>query len=310
MGRDRFTELQDYNGREDTAIEMGTFNSGGQVAGGGGYADYNAAGYPNGQFFHLLDTVKRDMQIIDDNIAQIARLHEQALAATGEASHRQISADRDQLVAQNNALVSRVKNNLDILAQTADDPNISKSQRVAQASRQQAEAKRFSELLQRYRQMEYQYSQRNRERLERQYRIARPDASDAEISEAIESNQAGQVFAQAVMHSNRIGEARRVLRDVEERQEDMRKIEKTMTELTEMFNEVADMVRQQQELIDTIESAVEDTHGNVEHGHKEVKQAIIYRIKARKKIWIFILLLIILIVIIVIIIYFTVIKKK
>ncbi|KAJ2853366.1 hypothetical protein GGI22_004897 [Coemansia erecta] len=249
------------------------------------------------------------MQLVDDNIAQVARLHEQALSATGDASHRQIAADRDQLVAQTNGLISKVKHSLDVLAQTANDPNIPKNQCAAQASRQQAEAKKFSDLLQRYRQMEYQYSQRNRERLERQYRIARPEATDAEISEAIESNQAGQVFAQSVMHSNRLGTARQVLRDVEERQEDIRKIEKTITELADMFNEVAQMVRQQQELIDSVEAGVEEAHVNVESGHKEVKQAIIYRIKARRKIWIFILLLIIIIVIIVIIVYFTVIKK-
>ncbi|KAJ2440411.1 hypothetical protein IWW46_003993, partial [Coemansia sp. RSA 2440] len=72
---------------------------------------------------------------------------------------------------------------------------------------------------------------------------------------------------------------------------------------------ISDMVNRQQETIDSIESAVEDTHGNVESAHKEVKQAIVYRIKARKKIWIALLLLIIIIIIIVVIIYFTVIKK-
>ncbi|KAJ1661794.1 hypothetical protein IW140_006424 [Coemansia sp. RSA 1813] len=306
MGRDRFTELQDYNDHEQTAIEMGAFNRGGQQS----HPGYNPPGQADGQFFQMLDSVKRNMQLVDDNVAQIARLHEQALSATGDVSHRQIAADRDQLVAQTNGLISKVKHNLDVLAQTANDPNIPKSQCAAQASRQQAEAKKFSDLLQRYRQMEYQYSQRNRERLERQYRIARPEATDAEIAEAIESNQAGQVFAQSVMHSNRLGTARHVLRDVEERQEDIRKIENTISELADMFNEVAQMVRQQQELIDSVEAGVEDAHVNVESGHKEVKQAIIYRIKARKKIWIFILLLIILIVIIVIIVYFTVIKKK
>ncbi|KAJ1737518.1 hypothetical protein LPJ72_000391 [Coemansia sp. Benny D160-2] len=305
MGRDRFTELQDYNGHEQTAIEMGSFNGGVQQ----GNPGYSAPGSADGQFFHMLDQVKRNMQLIDDNVAQIARLHEQALSTTGDVSHRQIAADRDQLVAQTSGLITNVKHSLDVLAQTANDPNIPKSQCAAQASRQQAEAKKFSELLQRYRQMEYQYSQRNRERLERQYRIARPDATDAEISEAIESNQAGQVFAQSVMQSNRLGAVRHVLRDAEERQEDIEKIERTVGELADMFNEVSQMVRQQQELIDSVEAGVEDAHVNVESGHKEVKQAIIYRIKARKKIWIFILLLIIIIVIIIIIVYFTVIKK-
>ncbi|KAJ2162740.1 hypothetical protein GGF46_000465 [Coemansia sp. RSA 552] len=309
MGRDRFGELQEYNPQSDTAIELGTFDArhagyGNAVvpsAGGGGYGD--------GQFFRLLDSTKAQMEAIEENIKQISHWHEQALEATSENKYHQVIFDRDSLVSETNGHISEVKQNLDTLAQTVDDPNISKSQRIAQATRQQSLAKKFSELLQRYHQMEYQYSKRNRERLGRQYRIARPDATEEEVASAIDNDQAGQVFAQAVMTSSRQHEARRVLRDVEERQADIKKIEETISRLAEMFVEVSEMVNRQQETIDTIESAVEDTHGNVESAQKEVKQAIVYRIKARKKIWITVLILIILIVIIVLIVYFTVIKK-
>ncbi|KAJ2785495.1 hypothetical protein GGI15_001889 [Coemansia interrupta] len=302
MGRDRFNELQGYSDdREDTAIEMGHVGLGN---GSGAQSDY-----PDGQFFFMLDNATKQMANVDANIEQIASFHEQALNSTSESKYRLIASQRDQLVEETNGMIAGIKQNLDVLERTVDDPNIPKPQRVAQASRQQNLARKFSEQLQRYRQMEYRYSQRNRERFERQYRIARPEATDDEITDAINSDQAGQVFAQAVMHSNRLGNARRVLQDVEERQVDIRKIEKTINELAEMFVEVNDMVNRQQEMIDSIESAVEETHGNVERGNDETKKAIVYRLKARKKIWILILLAIILIVVIVIIIYFTVIKK-
>ncbi|KAJ2804877.1 hypothetical protein H4R20_002328 [Coemansia guatemalensis] len=319
MGRDRFGELQGYGGRDDTAIELGAFDA--RHTGYGNYssgADHNNnslsnnnnnTGYADGKFFSLLDSAKAQMEIIDENIKQIAYWHEQALEATSEHKYHQIIFDRDNLVSETNGLISEVKQSLDTLAQTVDDPSIPKSQRIAQATRQQSLAKKFSEQLQRYHQMEYQYSKRNRERLARQYRIARPDATEEEVTKAIDNDQAGQVFAQSVMSSNRQHEARRVLRDVEERQADIKKIEQTISKLAEMFVEVSEMVNRQQEAIDTIESAVEETHGHVESAQKEVKQAIVYRIKARKKIWIAILILIILIVIIVVIVYFTVIKK-
>ncbi|KAJ1817693.1 Plasma membrane t-SNARE, secretory vesicle fusion [Coemansia sp. RSA 2599] len=308
MGRDRFNELQGYSDREDTAIEMGHVGQGyGNSGGGGGAGD--PAGYPDGQFFYLLDNATKQMAEVDTNIDQIANFHEQALNAASESRYRQIAGQRDQLVEETNSMVSGIKQSLDVLARTVDDPNIPKTQRVAQASRQQNLARKFSEQLQRYRQMEYRYSQRNRERFERQYRIARPEATDEEITEAINSDQAGQVFAQAVMQSNRLGEARRVLRDVEERQVDIQKIEKTISELAEMFVEVNDMVNRQQDMIDNIESAVEATHGNVEMANTETQKAIVNRIKARKKLWIILLLSIVLIVIIIVIIYFTVIKK-
>ncbi|KAJ1733509.1 hypothetical protein LPJ61_001525 [Coemansia biformis] len=308
MGRDRFNELQgDYGENNDTSIELGAFDArhAGYGGGDGGDADQQAGG----QFFQMLDAVKGQMEAIEENIKQVAYWHEQALEATSEHKYHQVIFDRDNLVSEMDGLISEVKQSLDALAQTVNDPRTPKSQRVAQATRQQNLAKKFSEQLQRYHQMEYQYSKRNRERLGRQYRIARPDATDEEVASAIDSDQAGQVFAQSVMNTSKQHEARRVLRDVEERQADIKKIEQTISRLAEMFVEVSEMVNRQQEAIDSIEDAVEDTHGHVESAQKEVKQAIVWRIKARKKMWIALLILIILIVIIVVIVYFTVIKK-
>lgn len=265
---------------------------------------------PDGQFFHLIDTANDKMAQIDGRIGQIAQLHEQALEATSENKYRMIADDRDRLVAETNDVISSIKQTIDSLARATKDPSVPKSQRATQAARQQALAKKFSDQLQRYRQMEYQYSQRNRQRLERQYRIARPDATDEEVNQAINSDQGGQVFAQAVMHSNHMGEARRVMRDVEERKADLAKIEITINELAELFVEVSEMVNQQQEVIDSIEGAVEDTHGAVELGNKETKNAIMYRIKARKKTWCIISIVIVIIVIIIVVVYFKVIKPN
>ncbi|KAJ2725729.1 hypothetical protein GGI07_001097 [Coemansia sp. Benny D115] len=295
MSRDRFNELQGGYDRESTAIEMGPVG--------------DHSNYPGGQFFYILDAATKQMADVDASIERIAGYHEQALTATSEMRYRQIADERDRAVEETNAQVAQIKQSLEMLARSVDDPNVPKSQRVAQASRQQALARKFSDQIQRYRQMEYQYAQRNRARFERQYRIARPDATEDEINDALNSDQAGQVFAQAVMHSNRLGEARRVLRDVEERQVDIRKIEQTISQLAEMFIEINEMVNRQQEFIDNIESAVEDTHVNVDSGNDETKKAIVYRIKARKKMWFLLLLAIIIIVVIIIIIYFTVIKK-
>ncbi|KAI8325584.1 t-SNARE [Martensiomyces pterosporus] len=253
------------------------------------------------------------MSQVDQRILQIGQLHEQALNATSDARHTQVAKDRDRMVAETNQQIASIKRDLQqidqVLQRSARDPSVSKSQQAARASRQQGLAKKFSDQLQRYRQMENDFSRRNRERLERQYRIARPDASEQEIQNAIESDQAGQVFAQSVMQSNRVGEARRVLRDVEERQADIKKIEKTISELAQMFVEVSDMVNRQQEMIDNIDQAVEDAHVQVTAAHGEVKTAIVHRKKSRKRLWCILILVLILIIIIIIIIYFTVIKK-
>ncbi|KAJ1961656.1 hypothetical protein GGI12_003125 [Dipsacomyces acuminosporus] len=296
-------------GPNETRIEMSNF--------GGGYQAGSAPGAANNaddEFFGLVDRITDQMSQVDQRIHQIGQLHEQALSATSDTRHTQVANDRDRIVADTNAQINAVKRDLQqidqVLQRSAHDPSVSKSQQAARASRQQGLAKKFSDQLQRYRQMENDFSRRNRERLERQYRIARPDASEQEIQSAIENDQAGQVFAQSVIKSNRAGEARRVLRDVEERQADIRKIEKTINELAQMFVEVSDMVNRQQELLDNIDAAVEDAHVQVKAAHTEVKGAIVHRKKSRKRLWCILILVIVLILVIILIIYLTVIRKK
>lgn len=53
-------------------------------------------------------------------------------------------------------------------------------------------------MLQNYRNMEMKQRDRFRQKIERQYLIAKPNASPEEVRQAVEDGQDGQVFAQAV----------------------------------------------------------------------------------------------------------------
>ncbi|KAJ2829135.1 hypothetical protein GGI24_002212 [Coemansia furcata] len=268
---------------------------------------YNGASADE-EFFGLIDRITYQMSQVDQHISEIGSLHDRALVATNEPRHKEAAMERDDKVAATNSMISEIKENLkemaDVCKRSKHDPSVTRNQMTARGGRQQALAKKFADQLQRYRKMEYDYSKRNRERFERQYRIARPDATDEEVRNAIGSDQAGKVFSQAVMNSNRLGDARRVLRDVEERQADIKKIEGTIGELAQMFAEVSEMVNQQQETIDSIETAVEDTHVNVVDGRKEVKEAIVYRKKSRKTMWCIIIFLIIIVIVVGLVLYF------
>ncbi|KAJ2607741.1 hypothetical protein H4S08_004724 [Coemansia sp. RSA 1365] len=119
-----------------------------------------------------------------------------------------------------------------------------------------------------------------------------PDATDEEVKEAATNEASRSVFAMDVMSSYRSKEARRMLRDVENRNQDIQDINNTIEEsikriwfldlLNNMFLDLEGMVVQQQDILDNIEQAVESAHENVEAAHTEVKNATWYRIKARK----------------------------
>ena len=66
----------------------------------------------------------------------------------------------------------------------------------------------------------------------------KPDATPEEVKAVVNDDSGGQIFSQALLNSNRYGEAKSAYREVQERHEDIKKIEKTLTELAQLFNDV------------------------------------------------------------------------
>lgn len=54
------------------------------------------------------------------------------------------------------------------------------------------------EAIQNYQSVEQQHRQKYKQRLERQYKIVKPDATQDEIRAVVEDDNGGQVFSQAV----------------------------------------------------------------------------------------------------------------
>jgi len=57
---------------------------------------------------------------------------------------------------------------------------------------------KFLEAIQGYQTVEQQHRQKYKQRLERQYKIVKPDATPEEIRAVVEDDNGGQVFSQAV----------------------------------------------------------------------------------------------------------------
>lgn len=124
---------------------------------------------------------------------------------------------------------------------------------------------RFRGLLQEHQQVEKEYRKKTRDRAERQYKIVKPDATPEEIKDVIDSDNP-QVFAQALLNTNRYGAARGAYREVQERHAEIQKIEKTMTELAQMFNEMAMLVEQQNEAIADVENQTQQVNTDIQRG--------------------------------------------
>jgi syntaxin 1B/2/3 len=100
--------------------------------------------------------------------------------------------------------------------------------------KQTALAKRLQRIVSNLSQIQKDAKQKQQYRLEREYRIARPDLSEGEVQELVEHGLPGQAF--------HINNQKRVLHQVRDRHQELLKIEKSIEELAQLFMDLQTML--------------------------------------------------------------------
>ncbi|KAI8377801.1 t-SNARE [Radiomyces spectabilis] len=230
------------------------------------------------------------------DVDSIAELHNASLVALSESdtdtNTKRLETYMAKVKQENNDIKKRIKNlersNLDL--SSGSDLQIRHTQVVKLK-------KNFIDLIQHYQGIERDFSSRCRQRMERQIRIVNPEISQDELDQIIDSDQQQQVFAQNLMQSNRKGQAKAVLSEVQHRHDDIKKIEKTILELHQLFVDMQTLVEHQGETLDTIEkhaeTVVEDLEKGVEHVDKAIQSAKSTRAKKWCCFFIFLILLVV-----------------
>lgn len=181
------------------------------------------------------------------------------------------------------------------------DPESRKDRNKAQVNKVERQFKAVGNLFQ---QAERDFRQRKQESIARQYRIVRPDASEAEVREAVESG-GNQVFSQALLSSDRRGDAQRTALNVRNRHQEIQKIEQDIATIAQMWNDVEAAVVQQEPAVQDIEDKGAQATGHVAQANTELDGAVKKARSARKKKWMCLgiaLLIIIIIVVVVVVV--------
>lgn len=85
---------------------------------------------------------------------------------------------------------------------------------------------------------------------------------------------------------HRRGESRTILSNVQQRHNDIQRIEQQMTELATLFQQMQEQVIQQETLIKNVEEKTEETNTQLEQGNVHMGGAVKSARAARKKKWI------------------------
>ncbi len=231
-----------------------------------------------GSFLSEVEEIRAALAHVDENISRIESLHQRSLNDVSEEQSGQTQRQIDALGAQTSQLMNNLKNRIKTLQ--------SKSRDATRKSQSDNVANKFKTSLQRYQSMEANYRQRYRERMGRQYKIVRPDATDEEVRAAVDDTGGGQIFSQALLQSNRRGEARTALQEVQARHQDIQKIERTMNELAQLFQDMAVIVETQEPVVTQINQASESAKTNLQDGVVQTDKAVKSARAARRKKWI------------------------
>ncbi|CAL1704923.1 unnamed protein product [Somion occarium] len=331
MARDRLAALRaqqgggSYNTGSDS-YPMQTTNTGGYMASrpnpyaqqDGRSDGYNAqaadstthltatSGDSMSAFYSEISSIQDDLRTFNDNVNRISDLHSRSLNNTDDAAVQRNTQQLEDLVADTSALSNVLKRRIKALEREGG------SGRDGQIRKQQTGLvkQKFMEAIQNYQTVEQQYRSKYKQRLERQFKIVKPDASPEEVKAVTEDDNGGQIFSQALMNSNRYGEAKSAYREVQERHEDIKKIERTLTELAQLFNDMSILVEQQDEQINTIEATAATVEKDTEAGLGYTDKAVDSARAARKKRWICFIILIVILIIIAIIIAVVVVNNN
>ncbi|KAI8913404.1 t-SNARE [Gorgonomyces haynaldii] len=264
MSRDRFIELQTQgrSSRRDNSNSGSTLNDG-------------------RDFYSQMEQINQYIDRIDRNIDSIARRHERALVGVSQDEIKRATRELDDLQDETNGYMDRVRS---MLAQLAQETKRMRGVEVqSRQSQQNSAARRLLDCGRKYGKVQEKYKDKYKQKMVRELRIARPDASPQEIDRAVESGH-GDVFAQEML-SSRIGEQRRVLQEVQGRHDEILKIEQSVEQLATLFQDMQVLLEQQQEQINIVETHVEESTRYMEEGGKEISTAIQIRQSSRKKLW-------------------------
>ncbi|EGN95421.1 hypothetical protein SERLA73DRAFT_142087 [Serpula lacrymans var. lacrymans S7.3] len=247
--------------------------------------DTNGATDPMSDYYAEITSIQDAIQQFDTNITRISDLHSRSLNTLDESASQQNATQLEELVADtrqlSNSIKERVKSLEGYTSSGAQDAKIRKNRTAFVRSK-------FMEALQRYQEVERQYRAKYKERVERQFKIVKPDATPDEVAAVVNDDQAGgsQIFAQAISSSNRYGDSRAAYREVQERHQDIRRIEQTLTELAQLFNDMATLVAEQEEELQGIHDKGETAADEIEKGLAHTETAVKHARSARRKKWI------------------------
>jgi t-SNARE complex subunit (syntaxin) len=242
---------------------------------------------PAAEIFCETRDIEKSMASIEKWIAALQSRHVKAL--TWRVGDEALRAEIDEIAEETKATsmdVSKALKKLDaeLKSMCASDP--AAASRFEYKSRRNQHARltqKFVELVQSFQECQTKYKHKQEQTIRRQFKLVRPDATEAEVSQFVESGSTCVFQEQAFMSGTRTAQAAAALEDVQEKHEAIQRLERSIKELHELFLDMSMLVETQGGMLDTIEHSVAHSVEYSRSGVGELVKANRYAAAARRK---------------------------
>ncbi|KAF1810382.1 t-SNARE [Eremomyces bilateralis CBS 781.70] len=275
---DSFDQQNPYDQRPNEGnsgygyVEMGSFNRPPQASFGA-----PQGGMGGNSLLNDVQDIDRTIESLEEDLQELNRLHQRRLNDTNtdlRQGGQSVDIKAQDIMTAYRGLVDRMK-------RIKSNPESGSTRNAPQVGRAD---RRLKAMINKYQTQERDMRKELQQQTARQYKIVRPEATEEEIQAVVEE-PSGPIFSQALMQSDRRGQAQRTLGAVQQRHAEIQKIERQMIELAQLFQDLDAVVMQQDEMVVQIEQKGEEVHENIVKGNTELDTGIIKARGARRKKW-------------------------
>jgi len=238
-------------------------------------------------FFAEVTKIQADLVEAGDMVSVMEKARIDSHQAVTVESEKVCTRRLEEALGTANKHLQLVKARVDRLneqtntAKNQDPPTMDPQEIKIRQNMVAALIRKFAQHVRNINTQEDMFKRESKERAIRQLAIAMPETSQSEIIEMVEDGQ----NTEQVMRQKMIGVHSSVtdaLHRVQDKQKDVKKLEKSMNEMHQMFQDMAKLVAHQGDFIDSIGHTVEKANTHVVSGEKEIKKANNARKKMRK----------------------------
>ncbi|RGB23885.1 t-SNARE [Rhizophagus diaphanus] len=249
---------------------IGSGSQAGPSTGGGGQS--------LGEFFKEVNAIQEMIRNIKENMSGIEALHKRMVTVTDDESSR-MSRQLDLLISETSRIAGQISNKLAVMEQNNKTLTTGQDQTQMRLTQHATLAKSFIDTMTNYLRMQKENEKKYKERIIRQFRIVKPDVTQQEIDQLL-SEESGQIFTSQVLSKTQSEQSRSILTEVQDRQRDILRIEKSINEINKMFGEVTALV-----LGDDIKAKkISDTTDDIQDNTNQIEQDTTPTIKIAGKI--------------------------